>query len=294
MSEMVVVVHAGAGRLSDDLGEHEDACRQALASALESAASALAGGDDAAGAARHAVVEMESFPLFNAGYGSVLCADGSIEMSAGIMRGADQAAGAVAAIKRTRHPIVAAELLLEAEQVLMIGAPADEYAAAHGAEQWNPSEFITERQRARLEAYLARGGGGAGRATVGAVCLDAAGSLAAATSTGGRLGQPPGRVGDAPLMGAGTWADPRVAVSCTGEGEAFIRAGAARLLGALVERGAAVDEAARAVLAEVRRCQGSGGLIAVDVRGEVSTPFTTEAMPRGVWREGGGVAVETT
>jgi len=288
MSDMVVVVHAGAGGLSDDLREHEDACREALAAALASAATVLADGGDAVAAVRGAVMEMESFPLFNAGYGSALCADGSVEMAAGLMRGSDRAAGAVAAVTRTRHPIVAAHALLDAEQVLMIGAHADEYAAAHGAEQWEPSQFITERQRERLQRYLARRGHG----TVGAVCLDAAGDLAAATSTGGRMGQSPGRVGDSPLIGAGTWADRHLAVSCTGAGEAFIRVGAGHLLGTLVEQGTPVAAAADSVLEEVRRCQGTGGLIAVDARGLVATPFTTAAMPRGVWREGAGVVVE--
>jgi beta-aspartyl-peptidase (threonine type) len=288
MSDMVVVVHAGAGSLGADLREREVASREALAVALDSAAAALTDGGDAVAAVRCAVVEMESFPLFNAGYGAALCADGSVELSAALMRGSDQAAGAVAALARTRHPIVAAEALLEAEQVLMIGEWADAYAAEHGAEQWEPGMFVTDRQRRRLREHLARGEHG----TVGAVCLDASGLLAAATSTGGRVGQPPGRVGDTPLIGAGTWADGHVAVSCTGEGEAFIRAGAGRLLGALVEHGAAVEGAAESVLDEVARCGGHGGLIAVDARGEVTMAFSTPAMPRGVWRAGEGSVVE--
>jgi len=124
------------------------------------------------------------------------------------------------------------------------------------------------------------------------VCLDAGGQLAAATSSGGRLGQRPGRVGDSPLIGAGTWADRGVAVSCTGAGEAFIRAGAARLLGALVERGVALESAACAVMGEIAECDGVGGLIAVDADGNVSTPFSTEAMPRGVLRLGESPTVE--
>jgi isoaspartyl peptidase/L-asparaginase-like protein (Ntn-hydrolase superfamily) len=106
------------------------------------------------------------------------------------------------------------------------------------------------------------------------------------------MGQPPGRVGDSPLIGAGTWADRFAAVSCTGEGEAFIRAGAARFLGALVEQGGALNAAARVVLEEVRRCGGLGGVIAVDARGGVAMPFSTEAMSRGVWRAGEGAVVE--
>ena len=122
--------------------------------------------------------------------------------------------------------------------------------------------------------------------TVGAVCLDATGLLAAATSTGGLGGQRPGRVGDSPLIGAGTWADERVAVSCTGQGETFIRAGAARLVAALVERGETLESAANAAMQAVAQCGGTGGLIAVDARGNVVTPLSTAAMPRGVWRAG--------
>ena len=236
-------------------------------------------------AACAAVMVMEGFVLFNAGYGSVLCSDGSVEMSAAVMRGADRAAGAMAMMRRTRHPIAAARTLLDAPPVLLAGERADAHAAAHGLEQHDPSEFVTERQRGRLERWLSRREQ-PDRGTVGAVCLDGAGRLAAATSTGGRLGQRPGRVGDSPLIGAGTWADQNVAVSCTGAGESFIRSGAARLLGALVQRGVPLEEAASTVMNEVAACDGVGGLIAVDGAGGVATPFSTQAMPRGVRRPG--------
>jgi beta-aspartyl-peptidase (threonine type) len=164
----------------------------------------------------------------------------------------------------------------------MAGAAADEHAAAGGAEQRDPSWFVTERQRRRL----AERGADFDRGTVGAVCVDAAGFLAAATSTGGRRGQVPGRVGDSPLLGAGTWADTRVAVSCTGDGEVFIRAGVARHLATLLQCGAGLGDASDEALGEVAALGGTGGLIAVDADGEVATPFSTGAMPRGVWREG--------
>jgi L-asparaginase/beta-aspartyl-peptidase (threonine type) len=118
------------------------------------------------------------------------------------------------------------------------------------------------------------------------VCLDNDGVLAAATSTGGISGQPPGRVGDTPLIGAGTWADERVAVSCTGDGEAFVRAGAARHLATLVECGVELESAAARVLAEVGRCQGTGGLIALSADGTIATPHTSETMLQAVWRAG--------
>jgi beta-aspartyl-peptidase (threonine type) len=290
MSTPVIVVHAGAGGWSDELREQEDECRAALERALRSGAEALATGG-AVEAVTAAVMVMEGFPMFNAGYGSVLCSDGSVEMSAAVMRGGDRAAGAMAMMRRTRHPIAAALTLLDAPPVLLAGERADAHAAAHGLEQHDPSEFVTEHQRRRLERWLSRGEQ-PDRGTVGAVCLDADGLLAAATSTGGRLGQRPGRVGDSPLIGAGTWADRGVAVSCTGAGEAFIRAGASRLLGALVAQGVALDQATTAVMREIAECDGVGGLIAVDAHGNVATPFSTAAMPRGTWRQGRPAAVQ--
>jgi isoaspartyl peptidase/L-asparaginase-like protein (Ntn-hydrolase superfamily) len=203
------------------------------------------------------------------------------------MRGSDQAAGGVALVRHTRHPVAAAVAMLDQPEVLLAGERADAFAAAGGLEQRDPAEFVTERQRRRLASRLAGDGG-----TVGAVCLDADGLLAAATSTGGLSGQRPGRVGDSPVIGAGTWADRRVAVSCTGKGESFVRAGAARLLGALVASGVELETAGRSVLEAVGECDGDGGLIAVDARGEIVLLFSTEAMPRGVWRDGEDPVVE--
>ena len=292
MSSPVIVIHAGAGGWGEDLREREAECRAALEASLLAGAEALSNpGGDAVDAVCAAVMVMEAFPLFNAGHGSVLCSDGTVEMSAAIMRGSDRAAGAMAMLRRTRHPIAAARALLDAPPVLLAGERADAHAAAHGIDQDDASEFVTDRQRERLERFLSRRED-ADRGTVGAVCLDADGLLAAATSTGGRLGQRPGRVGDSPLIGAGTWADARVAVSCTGAGEAFIRAGAARLLGALVAQGVALDTATAAVMDEIAECGGVGGLVAVDSAGNVSTPFSTDAMPRGLLRLGEPPAVE--
>ncbi len=290
MSAPVILVHAGAGGISDDLRQQQSESRAALQDALNAGAAALLEGS-AVEAVCAAVVVMESFPLFNAGYGSVLCSDGSVEMSAAIMRGSDRAAGAMAMLRRTRHPIMAALSLLDAPPVLLAGERADAHAAGEGLEQHDPSEFVTDRQRRRLTRWL-DSRDVSDRGTVGAVCLDASGLLAAATSTGGRLGQRPGRVGDSPLIGAGTWADRSAAVSCTGAGESFIRCGAARLLGALVASGAPIESAARTVLDEVAECDGVGGLVAVDAAGNVAMPFSTEAMPRGVWRPGHGPVVE--
>ena len=288
MTGPVIAVHGGAGGLGPELRERTSEYREALRSALAAGRRELeAGGGGAVQAVCAAVMAMEDFPLFNAGHGAALCDDGSVELSASAMRGSDQAAGGVALVRRTRHPVAAAVAMLDQPEVLLAGEPADAFAAARGLEQGDPSQFVTERQRRRLAARVSGGG-----ATVGAVCLDADGLLAAATSTGGLHGQRRGRVGDTPVIGAGTWADRHVAVSCTGKGEAFVRAGASRLLGALVASGVALADAARTVLDAVERCDGDGGLIAVDARGQVALPFSTEAMPRGVWRGGEDPVVE--
>ena len=294
----VVVVHGGAGGHTNEIRELEAEYRTALAEALSAGAEALAKrGGGAIDAVCAAVMVLESVPLFNAGHGAALCSDESVELSASVMRGSDRAAGGVAMITRTRHPVAAAVALLDEPEVLLVGESADAHAAASGLEQIDPAEFVTERQRRRLVERLANvdpetagpetvGPETADPETVGAVCLDATGLLAAATSTGGLNAQRPGRVGDSPLIGAGTWADERVAVSCTGQGETFIRAGAARLVAALVERGETLQSAAHAAMEAVAQCGGTGGLIAVDAHGNVVMPLSTAAMPRGVWRAG--------
>jgi beta-aspartyl-peptidase (threonine type) len=275
----VISVHGGAGGHTDELREHAAEYHEALENALTAAADALNEGGGAVEAVLGAVIVLESVELFNAGYGSALCSDGSVELSASVMRGSDRAAGGVAMMTRTTHPVAAAVALLDEPEVLLVGPRADAHAAANGLEQRDPTEFVTDRQRRKLADRITEG-----PETVGAVCLDATGLLAAATSTGGLSGQRPGRVGDSPLIGAGTWADQNVAVSCTGRGEAFVRAGAARLVAALVEHGATLESAARVALKLVADSGGDGGLIAVDAHGNVTTPRSTDAMPRGVWR----------
>lgn len=275
-----IAIHAGAGSRTPETAEQAGAIADALRQAVEGARELLEADAPAHEAAIQAVTVLEDFPLFNAGCGAALCSDGTAELSASLMRGEDRAAGAVAGLHRVRNPILAAGLLLDSEQVLMIGEPADARAAEAGLETVENDYFITEHQRRarRGESRIGEHG------TVGAVCLDTGGGLAAATSTGGIAGQPPGRVGDSPLLGAGTWADSAVAVSCTGDGEAFIRVGVARAIAARHERG--LEEAARTALAEVEALGASGGLIALDREGNIALPFLTQAMPRGQWRAG--------
>lgn len=277
----VVLIHGGAGA-GRSLRGHEASCRQALHDALAAARAALQSGGDAVDAVTGAVRVLEDCELFNAGRGAALCSDGSAELSAAVMRGCDRGAGAVAGARRTRQPVDAARHVLETHQVLVIGDRADELAAGAGLEQVPNDWFITERQREALRSGVHADRHG----TVGAVCLDTVGNLAAATSTGGISGQPPGRVGDSPLFGAGTWADAGVAVSCTGDGELFVRAGAAHAIAALVAHGQSLPDACAAVLADVQELGGEGGLIALDAGGTAALPFVTAAMPRGLWREG--------
>ncbi len=286
MPHPVIAIHAGAGPGlgGRDQASLRDEARAALLTALDRARAILHDGGEALDAVVAAVAFMEDeVEFFNAGRGGVLCADGTVELSAAVMRGADRAAGAVATVRRTRFPVAGARAVLrESPHVLVIGEAADALAAAHGLEQCDPGYFVTQRQRDRL----ADRGSDFERGTVGAVCRDVRGRLAAATSTGGRRGQMPGRVGDTPVIGAGTWADDRVAVSCTGDGESFIRVAAAHQLATRLAHGEPLALAAEATLADVGVADGTGGLIAVDADGTVALPFTTAAMNRGVWREG--------
>jgi beta-aspartyl-peptidase (threonine type) len=278
----VIGIHAGAGPRSPKLRDHYDECREALERALAAGRQLLERGADAIDVVTAAVMEMEDFELFNAGRGAALCTDGCVQLSASLMRGGDRAAGAVAGIARTKNPILAAGAVLASPQVLVIGDHADAFAEDHGAEQVASDYFVTERQLRNLRSAATVDSPG----TVGAVCLDARGALAAGTSTGGIVGQPPGRVGDSPVIGAGTWADRHVAVSCTGDGELFIRSAVARTIALRVEHGTPLAEATRLALEDVASLGGTGGVIACDAHGAVSLPYSTEAMPRGVWRAG--------
>jgi beta-aspartyl-peptidase (threonine type) len=281
---VVLVIHAGAGPGATPGGERAEQHRAALRETLNRGRAVLEADGDAGDAVLAAIAYMEdAVPFFNAGRGSVLCADGAVEMSAALMRGRDRGAGAVAQVRRTRQPIFAAAAVLErSPHVLLVGEAADAFAASAGLEQRDPSYFVTDRQRARLR----EAGSDFARGTVGAVCLDAHGHLVAGTSTGGRRGQAAGRVGDTPVIGAGTWADHGVAVSCTGDGEEFIRAGAARQLALLRQSGLTLEQAADSALRDVGDLGGRGGLIAVDRQGGAVMPFTSGAMNRGVWRSG--------
>ena len=307
----VLALHGGAGgdgpwRGMTALDPQRLACMERI---LNDLGPRLEAGEiDALEAVTLAVESMEDEPLYNAGRGSVLAADERVYMDASIMQGNDQAAGSVVNVETTRHPIRAAQLLLKGGWPVMLNAgAADAFAEENGLEQVDLDWLKTDLRHAQWKKWheqKSRPGSTdeddeaaldhdlaaeepEGMGTVGAVALDSKGGLAAATSTGGMTGKPIGRIGDTPIIGAGTWCDASVAVSCTGVGEAFIRTCAAHetavqfrsnpenLLGACED-----------VLDMVKPMGGRGGLIAVSKTGEVALPFQTMLMYRGVWRSG--------
>ena len=230
-----------------------------------------------------AVRLLEDSELFNAGRGAHPTRIGTIEMDAAVMDGRDRRAGAVAAVQRVRYPISAARAVLEdGAHVLLVGEGADAFAAEVGLELIDPAELVAA---ARDRAESVHG-------TVGAVARDPEGHLAVATSTGGRRGQRAGRVGDTPLIGAGTWADDECAVSGTGHGELYVRTVFAHEVAARVRHGGlSLARAVAAGLQQIRELRGEGGCIALGPRGDPVLEHSTDAMPRGALGPGRAPAV---
>jgi L-asparaginase / beta-aspartyl-peptidase len=276
----VLLVHGGAVNPRDGKVDDEQAIHDALREALLTGYELLAGGGAALDAVETAVRILEDCPLFNAGRGSVLNAEGHVEMDAAVMHGPTRQAGACAGVVRVRHPVSLARAILEkTPHVLLVGEGALRYAERAGLEFEDADWFVIEKERERLAdpQPMDVPGRDGEHGTVGAVAVDARGRLAAATSTGGVRGQLHGRVGDTPVIGAGTWADERVAVSCTGTGEQFIRAAAAHELSARVRHaGEALPDAAAVVIDDL-----DGGFIAVGTDGSSAMPFNTAVMYRG-------------
>ena len=285
MAEPAIVVHGGAGRVPTDPARI-DRMRSGAAAAVEAAHAVLADGGAALDAVEAAVVVLEDDPVFNAGRGAALTVDGGVELDASVMEGTTRFVGAVACVEGVRNPVRAARAVLrDGHHVLLVGTAARVFADDHGVELCDPAWLVTDQQR----DVLASGDLGWAAGTVGAVARDREGRLAAATSTGGTMGKRRGRVGDSPLIGAGTWADDdTVAVSCTGDGEAIIRIAMAHEVEALVRlRGLSLEQACTEALAELERRGGHGGLIAVSAAGEVTARFSSPGMTRG-WRVGDG------
>jgi L-asparaginase / beta-aspartyl-peptidase len=294
-----LVIHGGAGTIerSKMTPEKERAYRGGLERALTAGYDILNRGGSSIDATEAAVRVLEDDPHFNAGKGSVFTSAGTNEMDAAIMDGKTLAAGAVAALKRVKNPISLARLVMEKSGHVMIdGAGAETFANENGMELVDQKYFFTQERWDALQKIKAaekHRTGGAGKAflitdqdrhgTVGAVALDKNGNLAAATSTGGTTNKRPGRVGDSPIIGAGTYANNATcAVSATGDGEYFIRASVGHDISALMEyRGLPLQEAAQAVLDKVAKLGGTGGLIAIDREGNMALPFNTGGMYRG-------------
>ena len=285
-----IVVHGGAGVIErrDLTPEQDKAYREAMGRVAEAGAAVLKNGGSALDAIEASIRIMEDDPLFNAGRGAVLAANGLHELDASIMDGRDLRAGAVTGVRHVRSPIELARLVMERSQhVMLAGTGAEEFALEQGLKPVPNSHFATERRRRELELLL-QGEAEAGReslmGTVGAVALDAHGNLAAATSTGGMTGKRWGRVGDSPVIGAGTYAaNDCCAVSATGHGEYFIRAAVAHEIASLMRyKGLDVVQAAdEVVMQQLVRLGGSGGVIAVGRDGRIAMPFNSEGMLRG-------------
>jgi beta-aspartyl-peptidase (threonine type) len=270
---------------ADMTPRRESAYRAALERSLRAGHRVLRSGGSGVDAVVAAIVVMEDSPLFNAGKGAVYTASRRHELDAAVMDGADLRAGAVTCVQRIRNPIVAARAVMqESEHVLLAGEGAERFARRHGVRLAPRGYFDTKKRLADLM-----------HGTVGAVALDSFGNLAAGTSTGGVTGKHAGRVGDSPIIGAGTYADNETcAVSGTGVGEAFMRVVLAHEVAARMRHlREPLARAAAGALAALRRVGGSGGLVAIDRRGRVAMPFNTAGMYRGwITREGRlGVAI---
>jgi beta-aspartyl-peptidase (threonine type) len=265
----VIVVHGGAGDLR--AGDNAEAAKDGCLKAAQAGHAILSQGGSALDAVLAAVTVLEDDPQFNAGTGSVLNADGEVEMDASVMMG-DLQCGAVAAVRGIKNPIQLARLVMQRTKHILLAADgAHRFAKEHGVTFVDPASMITEGAKKRF----------ASTGTVGAVARDKQGSLAAATSTGGTTRKLPGRVGDTPLIGCGTYADDGAgACSCTGVGEAIIRLTLARSAIERLRHGEDPQAAASACVESFDRVKGVGGLILLDTQGRLGMAFSTDRMPR--------------
>ncbi|HET7305287.1 MAG TPA: isoaspartyl peptidase/L-asparaginase [Segeticoccus sp.] len=281
-----LAVHGGAGATRTELSlERAGAYEAGLQEALSAGQSVLEDGGSALDAVCAAVVSLEDTPLFNAGRGASLTADGTAELDASVMTG-DGRAGAVAVSRHARNPVLAARAVLERTDHVLVVSPAEDAVQGWGLATADQDHFVTEHRRTQLERVLAGREAAPRKGTVGAVALDGQGRLAAATSTGGMVGQHVGRVGDSPLVGAGTFArDGVVALSSTGDGEAYVEGVVAHEIEArLRHTGCSVEEALRGTYAdELDRRGATGGTIGVTGEGELVIGYSSEGMFRGYW-----------
>jgi beta-aspartyl-peptidase (threonine type) len=296
----VLVIHGGAGIITrEQLGDREPSFRDVLTSALVAGYSAWNAGKSSVDIVTAAVTILEDSPLFNAGTGSVLTHAGTVEMDAALMQGRDLAAGAVTQLTTARNPIQVARHVMENSPFVMLaGAGADQYVAENGLPDEEQSYFITDARQSQLDQQRASGSISLSEdnkfGTVGAVAVDQMGDIAAATSTGGMTNKHYGRVGDSPIIGAGTFADNRsCAISATGHGEYFIRTTCAASVVARVRwAGESLRDASEAVICgELQNLGGSGGIIALTPNGTAVTTINCSGMYRGVVTKSGDAYV---
>jgi beta-aspartyl-peptidase (threonine type) len=314
--KFVLVIHGGAGTIlkKNMMPEKEAAYTAALTQALKAGYAKIKNGKNSMDAVEAAIHVMEDSPLFNAGKGAVFTHDGKNELDAAMMDGKTLAAGAVAGVTTIRNPISAARAVMEkSEHVMMVGKGAEAFAKEAGLTIVDPSYFYTPERWNGLQKALAEDSvkavldhsekkslrlGTINKdykfGTVGAVALDHKGNLAAGTSTGGMTNKKYGRVGDAPIIGAGTYANNLTAgISCTGWGEFFIRTVVGHDISALMEyKGLSLAAAAQTVLDKMQKLGGDGGLIGLDAKGNVTMPFNTAGMYRGTITEDGKIMVQ--
>jgi beta-aspartyl-peptidase (threonine type) len=282
-----MIIHGGAGGMTQDQmpPEAQEAYRAALRTALTEGRQVLQDGGSALDAVEAAITTMESDTLFNAARGAVLTSQNTVELDASIMDGRTRNAGALTGVKTVKHPIrLARTIMTESKHVMMAQEGAETFAEQHGLEQVENEYFIIDSRRTNSGEGAARPSqdGTDKFGTVGAVALDQDGNLAAGTSTGGISNKRFGRVGDSPIIGAGTYAsNESVAVSATGQGEFYIRSVAAHNVASRVRFGdASLQDAARAAVEEAEALGGVGGLIVLDPEGNMAMPFTTTGMFR--------------
>lgn len=304
-SPLALVIHGGAGTILREkmTPEREAGIRAALAQALTTGYQILEQGGSSLDAVEAAICVLEDSPYFNAGKGSVFTSEGRNEMDAAIMDGATRKAGAVASVTGIKNPIRAARKVMEqTSHVMLVGDGAEKFAREQGLqfedsayfftkERWEELQQTKEKEKALKKEYGSLAFPHTHLGTVGAVAVDAKGNLAAATSTGGLTNKRWGRVGDSPIIGAGTYADNATcAVSCTGKGEVFIRAAAAHEVSALMRyKGLSVEKAAQSVVRDELvdlGGEGTGGLIALDRQGHFAMEFNTAGMYRGYITKG--------